>query len=364
MDEYSTTLGDLQVVISTKEDGAAVVYHIDPATGNLEEPLDDPKFAWRRRKAKTLVQADLYAKLGDRKHEEKAKTCSTWLQYLTNGQTRELHHFNGCKNRLCPICSVRKARILAHRLAKTLEKVAADHPHTQQIFLTLTVQNCTGDKLRETLDLLTLAWHRLLDRKSVLRAVKGSFRAIEITYNPQTKTFHPHIHAILIVEDAYFKAHSPLYITHTRWLDMWQRSLRVPYKPSVDVRSTYTKGGKGKPSKGAQKAAAAALEAAKYATKDSDYMNDALPADEAAEVLGTYTRALVRKRMTGMSGWIKDAAAQLKLDMDEVTDLVHDEDGDGELTKETAPWLEDYGWHFGLAEHTLQARYDNPDFKG
>ena len=253
---------------------------------------------------------------------------------------------------------------MATRLARILARVAADHSGTQLIFLTLTVANCTGDKLREALDLLTEAWHRLSKRRAVDRAVKGTFRAIEITRNRKTGEYHPHIHAILVVEDGYFRKANGLYLDQRTWEAMWQQSLRVAYKPRVDIRSTYSKGKRGRPGKAAQKAAAAAVEAAKYATKDSDFLDDSLPKDEAAKVVQTYTAALAYKRMIGMSGWIKDAAAALKLEMEDVQDLVHDEDGNGVLTPETAALLEEYGWHFGMEEHVLEARYPNPDFKG
>lgn len=364
MADYSTTDLKLQVVVLPDSTGTPTEYHVDPDTGEPLEPLKDPKFPWAMRKKKTLALADCYKAGGDGKRADRAVGCSTWLQYLSDGTERELHHFNACKQRLCPLCSARRAKILAGRLVKILAKVAEDHPGTQLIFLTLTVENCAGDELRKTLDLLTEAWHKLMRRRPVARAVKGTFRAIEITRNRATGEYHPHIHAILVVEDGYFLRQNGLYLAHARWVDMWQQSLRVPYRPSVDIRSTYTKGKRGRPSKAAKAAQAAAVEAAKYATKDSDFLDPSLPMVEAAQVVATYTAALAYKRMIGMSGWIKDAAAALKLEMEDVRDLVHDDDGAGQLTPETAALLEEYGWHFGMEEHVLTSRRPNPDYKG
>lgn len=364
MADYSTTDKKLQVVVLPDSTGQPMEYHVDPDTGEPLEPLKDPKFPWSMRKRKTLSLADCYKAGGDGKRADRAVGCSTWLQYLSDGTARELHHFNACKQRLCPLCAARKAKILAHRLAKVLEKVAADHAGTQLIFLTLTIENVTGDKLRAALDLLTKSYHKLIRRRPVARAIKGYFRAIEITRNKMTGEYHPHIHVILVVEDNYFQKSSGLYLTQPTWEAMWQHSLQVAYKPRVDIRSTYSKGKRGRPSKAARAAQAAAVEAAKYATKDSDFLDPSLPMVEAAQVVATYTAALAGKRMTGMGGWIKDAAALLALEMDDVQDLVHDEDGDGQLTPETAALLEEYGWHFGLAEHVLKDRRPNPDFKG
>ena len=256
---------------------------------------------------------------------------------------------------------------MARRLTKIIKRLQADHPATQLIFLTLNVENCTGDKLRETLDLLTKAWNKLLKRRGVVRAVKGTFRAIEITRNRLHDTYHPHIHAILVVENGYFARSNGLYLTKDNWIDMWQQSLQVAYKPIVDVRSTYVRGGsrglKGG-GKATEAAAAAVVEAAKYATKDAEYISDKLFKPEAAKVAAVYTKALHKKRLTAMSGWVAEAAQQLALDMDDAGDLVHDEDGDGPLTEDTAALLLTYGWHFGVMDHVLEDARPNPNYQG
>ena len=51
------------------------------------------------------------------------------------------------------------------------------------IFLTLTVRNCYGEDLRDTLDLMTKSFNKLSERKAFKQAVKGYFRSLEITYN-------------------------------------------------------------------------------------------------------------------------------------------------------------------------------------
>lgn len=369
MSYYSTGAADLQAVKTTNSDGISIEIYVDRASGKQVPRLDDPRFPWRERKKKTLGLADVYrdGKLG--KYADRATVCATWLEYLAtaDGDMKQLHHFNACQLRLCPLCSARKAKIMARRLAKVIERMQADHPATQLIFLTLTVANCTGDKLRDTLDLLTKAWNKLLKRRGVVRAVKGTFRAIEITRNRLHDTYHPHIHAILVVENGYFARSNGLYLTKDTWIDMWQQSLQVPYKPSIDVRSTYVRGGnRGLKGGGTatEAAAAAVVEAAKYATKDSEYISDKLFRPEAAKVARVYTAALHKKRLTAMSGWVAEAAQQLALDLDAAGDLVHDEDGDGPLTEDTAALLMTYGFHFGVMDYTLEDARPNPNYQG
>ena len=365
MKEYSTSGPKRQEGKTNKrQQSTTKILWADPDTGEAVElePLRDDKFPWQQRKLKGLDLATLYrtAKLPDK--AEKVLSCSTWLQYLaTPDDRRQLHHFNACKNRLCPICNKRKAKRMAAQLLKVLDKVQADHKGTQLIFLTLTLRNCEGDKLRATLDELTPAWFRLIRRRPFARAVRGWFRAIEITYNEDADTYHPHIHAILVVENAYFYKNSPLYLTQPTWEKMWRESLRVNYNPRVDVRSTYGKGGK---TRKAKKERGEVLEAAKYATKDSDFLNPRMATEKAAEIVATYDAALHRKRLTAMGGWVKEAAAALAVDVEDDSDLVHDTDGEGELTAATAELLEDYGWHFGVSQHVLMFRQNNPDYQG
>ena len=331
------------------------------------EPLRDDKFPQMRMKKRgNLRLADIYRAAGYAEYADRARSCATWLLYLSDAtmDRKQLHRMNACKLRLCPFCNTRKARIMGIRLSKIIQKVKDDHTGTQLVFLTLTVQNVAGADLRDALTLLAGAWSKLTRRTAFVDAVKGFFRVFEITRNRADDTYHPHIHAILVVEDAYFVRKNGLYITHDQWVGMWQQSLRVSYKPIVGIQSTYSKGGKGKPSKGAAAAAAAVAEAAKYATKDAEYIGLSVPDGEAVRVVQTYTEALRGKRMTALGGWMKDAARQLALDMEDAGNLVHDQDGGGDLTEATAELLLTYGWHFGVGDHILTDARPNPDYQG
>lgn len=333
--------------------------YVDTDTGEIVESLKDDKFPWRKRKQGTLSLADAYRGGEYDKYADRAVSCSTWLEYLAKGDLskRELRRFNACHLRLCPVCAARKARIMGLRVTKIIEKTLNDHPNTQVIFLTLTIENCEGDKLREALDLLTAAWRKLTKRRPFDRAIKGWFRAIEITRNRSKDTYHPHIHAVLVVEDSYFCKASGLYITQAEWVTMWQESLRVDYRPLVSIERAKARNGKGK-------AMAAAMEASKYATKSNEYLSAKLPKAEAARVAAVYTQALARKRMTALGGWMLEASQALELDVEEDSDLVHVDGVEGELTDANAELLEAYTWHFGVGDHILKSRDKNPNYQG
>jgi len=243
-----------------------------------------------------------------------------------------------------------------------MDATQAEHK-CQYIFLTLTVQNVPGDKLGEALDVLAAGWSRFMKQRPVQAAVKGWFRAIEITRNNEDGsewygTFHPHIHAIWAVEDGYFKKKSGLYLTKDDIISRWRLACRLGYDPSVDISQTYEKKRKRKKSGDNQASSGAVLEAAKYATKDSDYISDSLGDEEAAQVVADYTKALHRRRLTAFGGWLKETAQRLRAgDLDNVDLTAGD---DERIREDLAEMIEEYGWHFGAGDYVLARRFVNP----
>ena len=101
----------------------------------------------------------------------------------------------------------------------------------------------------------------------------------------------------------------------------------------------------------------AALEAAKYTTKDSEYIDRKLDEQEGARIVVDYTKALHKRRLVAFGGCMKEIAAQLGADRDD-GDLVHvDDDG---VRDDLAELIEDYGWHFGAGDYILTSRRVNP----
>jgi len=295
-------------------------------------------------------------------YAERVENCATWLRFGVVGDVRGLLNANFCKLRLCPMCVARGARVRAQLLSKVMDATQMEH-QCQYIFLTLTVQNVPGDKLGEALDTLAAGWHRLMNQKPVVAAVKGWFRAIEITRNNEEGnewygTFHPHIHAIWAVEDGYFKKKNGLYLTKDDIIGRWRQSCRLSYDPSVDISQTYEKKRKKKKSTDNQASSGAVLEAAKYATKDSDYISDSLSDDEAAQVVSDYTRALHRRRLTAFGGWLKVTAQRLKAGNLDNVDLTQGDDV--VIREDLAEVIEEYGWHFGAGDYVLAKRFVNP----
>lgn len=290
--------------------------------------------------------ARLYEVAGWQDYALRAAGCCTWLQYGANSNgDRKLQAGNFCDLRLCPVCTGRRAMKNALKLSQVMNETESRYGY-QFLFLTLTVESCEGDKLGETLTLLTTGWDRLIRQRPVARACKGWFRAIEITHSRELG-YHPHIHAILAVDPGYFKRSSGQYITQAEWVARWQKAAQLSYKPVVHIQKT--KGGKG--------GMGAALEAAKYTTKDSEYIDRDLDEQEGAQIVVDYTKALHKRRLVAFGGCMKEIAAQLGADRDD-GDLVHvDDEG---VRDDLAELIEDYGWHFGAGDYILTSRRVNP----
>ncbi|MCQ6444284.1 protein rep, partial [Vibrio parahaemolyticus] len=94
--------------------------------------------------------------------------------------------------------------------AMQADRVAAGRKPYNWALITITVRNCGPDELSSTLDLLAQGWGRMSRVKAWQRAVQGTMRAVEITYNRTDGTYHPHMHILACVLPSYW--HSRAYI--------------------------------------------------------------------------------------------------------------------------------------------------------
>lgn len=241
----------------------------------------------------------------DPKKSERMRECAQWLAFHRKEDgTLKLHDARFCRVRLCPICQWRRSLKTFVQMAQVLNIAKADG--YQFIFLTLTMRNCTADALSDELTHILLSFNRLMKYKDVQKAVKGYYRGCEVTHNIRTDEYHPHLHVVLAVRPSYF-SHS--YISHDKWVSLWQRALQVEYTPVVDIRKC--RGG-----------AKAIAEACKYAVKPSDILNFD-DWDMTVDTLRVLDKALENRRFVGLGGILKEIHKKLHLDDIEEGDLVH-----------------------------------------
>ena len=242
--------------------------------------------------------------------------CSTFIEYeiaLETGVIR-LKRANLCRDRLCPTCNWRLAIRRAAEMQETIKAIATADPTAVGLLLTLTIKNCPSDKLRWTIQHLSQSFTRLRKHRLFARKVMGYARSIEVTYNPTTDTYHPHIHALLIVPKEYLNAPIP----QAEYARMWQKAAALDYLPIVDIRRTYApptdtadETEQQQPEMQVITAPISELEegtreAVKYFVKPA-----ALRAILASEDLDDLAIALSGHRLIAYGGCIKDARATL-----------------------------------------------------
>jgi plasmid rolling circle replication initiator protein Rep len=267
---------------------------------------------WYEKKEASTYLSYAYQEVNQRKAERVCECASMLMFRVSEGKPMRLHSMNSCRVKLCPMCQWRRSLKIAANVAKVIEGMKAEKDWAY-IFLTLTVRNCTGADLKKTLDDMSEGWQRFSQRVMFKKAVKGYFKAIEVTHNVNPlsasyDTYHPHFHVLMAVNPSYFKKKE--YIRHCLWNFLWRRSMRLDYIPIVDVRRV--KGKKG----------GIIAEVAKYSVKEDEYLikHDW---DLTVETVKALDDALGDRRMISYGGKMSDWHKKLNLDDDEDGDLVN-----------------------------------------
>jgi plasmid rolling circle replication initiator protein Rep len=196
------------------------------------------------------------------------------------------------------------------RLWKVLPIVEENYPTARWVFLTLTVRNCPVTKLRTTLQLMGLAWHRLVKRPEFSGNVIGWIRSTEVTRGCDGSA-HPHFHCLLMVRPSYF---GKGYVKQERWTELWRQCARLSYTPIVDVRAVKARHGDGEPLQGA------VAETLKYTVKPDDLVAD-------REWLLELTAQVHKLRFINSGGFLKDVIRELEEFEDDL--IFFDEEGEG-----------------------------------
>lgn len=236
--------------------------------------------------------------------------CADQITILHNTETGESYVERAalCRDRLCPVCSWRLAAKRTYEMQRTIDALLSEHQY-KGLMLTLTLKNVERDNLGATIKHLCQSYSRLRRHRAWQRHILGYARSVEITYNVAQDTFHPHIHALLLVDDTY-KATD---ITQREFAEMWRTAARLSYTPIVDVRYTYTKQQEQNQEKeaellsgGVDEMRDAIVEATKYAIKP-----DALRRILVDEQLGEIALQLSGHHLIGYGGAIKEKRKQL-----------------------------------------------------
>lgn len=94
----------------------------------------------------------------------------------------------------------------AYQTSRIVDEAIKQSPKGRFLFLTLTVKNVEGEALNSTISQLTKSFDRLFKRAKVQRNLLGYLRSVEVTHNENDKTYHPHIHVLMMVRPSYFQS--------------------------------------------------------------------------------------------------------------------------------------------------------------
>ena len=290
--------------------------------GDCQEILSKPSKELQKMSPKKELTGALsksYQRLGLLKRADFVKHCGDRLQFLVsikdNALTEsKLTFANFCRDRLCPLCTYRKTLRTFNQLSSIMNVIGDKY---RFLMLTLTIPNVVGDELPNTIDKLMKGIDRLFKRSRVKKAVKGYFRALEVTRNEETGTYHPHYHFILAVNKSYFT--NDEYIKRDEWLKYWQDAMNDYTITQVDIRVIKPSQAKKEGSQSTHNIYEKAVaEVGKYTVKSEDYIfvSDPTLMDE---VVSTINKALHGRRLVHLSGIFKKVAKDLKIDFDDPT---------------------------------------------
>lgn len=291
-----------------------------------EEIIDNrvnDEFGNRKLNAMKIEKA--YLNIGRVSKAQRLSLCWSRLEFFKryNNKKLKLIWANSCRVRLCPSCAWRRSLKYYSENKVIFDELKKIAPGNRFLFLTLTIKNCNAENLKSEIERIIEGYHRLLKYKDLKGVILGSVRGLEITYNEYRNTYHPHIHAILVVQSNYFTKN---YVVLNKWLKLWQKACGLDYQPNIDIRPFKEN------IKGTELA-----EVSKYIIKFSDILN--LNDRRLSEVVSTLDSALNNKRAIGYSGILKNIRSELKYKDDISEDIEIDINPDEEGYKLI------YNWH-------------------
>lgn len=239
---------------------------------------------------------DTEAKYTTDKIVRNMEQCATYIGLDIYDDTVRVSRANFCRERMCAVCAWRRQAKFVATTYPTLETLAS--AGYRYIFLTLTVRNVQGPELPAAVDNLLAAWRRFAICAPIARVMRGYIRSLEITYSSERDDYHPHIHALMVVDAAYFKAANPDWLTQLDIQNLWCKAARLNYAPVVDVRTVTERDAERAPY----------VEVLKYALK---------PSKAPPNGLLWQIKALKGRRLVCFGGIVARLRA---LDLDDLTD--------------------------------------------
>ena len=228
---------------------------------------------------------------------DRVKSCSNYFTAVADRRLEKSKIVKAirCRDKFCPVCQ--KIKSTKNALAiEAMYEYLKDTTKLNYLFITLTAPNIKSNELNKELLSYSKSFERMIKTKRVDKINKGYIAKLEITYNFEEDTYHPHYHILMAVPSYYFK-NPDYYLKQNEWLEIWQKAKRDKNITQVDVRKVQNKNIDGISSE--------VLELAKYMAKSADYFN-------SLDVFETYYNETHKKRFMRYGGLFKQALKEFK----------------------------------------------------
>lgn len=277
---------------------------------------------WRERKLENLQYGD-YLQILNYKKAHRVKECGEVLRFVEDEQGhKKLAQTWFCHSRLCPLCNWRRAMKQSNQLTQILAEAVKQRKTGRFLFLTLTVENTTGEQLKSELRQMGRAIAKIFQYKKAAKNLLGYVRSTEVTVNHEVDQpmYHHHMHVLLFMKSSYFTGIDN-YISQAEWTGYWQRAMKLTYMPVVNVEAV-------KPNVNRHKNSllASAQETAKYQVKSKDILTH--NPEQDLQVIDDLEQALAGSRQISYGGLLKEIRKQLQLEDVENGDLINTDSDD------------------------------------
>lgn len=165
----------------------------------VEEISETRTAKWASHKAESARVAEKMKKI-DMKRGYRMAQCADTLVYNVCPDCGhiEIKRANLCRDRFCPTCNWRLSLQRYATMHKIIDAINLQHGQLHYSFVTLTVRTCPAGKLADTMTRMSAAYNKMMHRKIYYtdKSIAGFAKSVEVTYNKDTRLFHPHYHII------------------------------------------------------------------------------------------------------------------------------------------------------------------------
>lgn len=244
------------------------------------------KITIQKRQNRTVIEN--LQMLGEADRAIAIENCGTSLEITDYGEQGErVTAANFCRQRLCIVCASRRQAKFIGQMIPTLEYLAKHgYNSNRYAHVVLTMKNVEGEQLKSAIGSLLNAYRRMSRVKQWGQYVLGAVRSIEVSFNAEFYTYHPHIHMIIIKRK---------YFPWKTLQSMWREALNIDYNPEVYISEIAE-----------EERSRAAVETLKYCLKYGKVT-------ERPDTLYTVWDALYNRKLVSFSGEFAKARKALKL---------------------------------------------------